>query len=152
MLKISGVFRIRKSKDRQHNDQTKKDYKNNLQNIKRNTKDLATRKSIRDEHMCSGRVSSSCSTSGTRCVALIANSQKRGVLTANLTYSWSFMTQIFPTGQPSHGGDRKTFEVMQLKLAIARHCLLNCLHQTGRQVRLGYFPPVSRICPLKVFC
>jgi len=22
------------------------------------------------------------------------------------------MTQIFPTGQPSHGGDRKTFEVM----------------------------------------
>jgi len=25
------------------------------------------------------------------------------------TYPWSFMTQIFHSGQPSHGGDRKTF-------------------------------------------
>ena len=74
ILKIPGVFRIRKSKDRQHNDQTKKDYKNNMQNIIRNTKDLATRKSITDEHMCSESVSSSCSTSGTRRVVLIANS------------------------------------------------------------------------------
>jgi hypothetical protein len=28
------------------------------------------------------------------------------------TYSWSFVTQIFHNGQPSHGGDRKIFEVM----------------------------------------
>jgi len=28
------------------------------------------------------------------------------------TYSWSFATQIFYYGQPNHGGDRKTFEVM----------------------------------------
>jgi hypothetical protein len=28
------------------------------------------------------------------------------------TYPWSFVTQIFHSGQPSHGGDRKTFEVM----------------------------------------
>ena len=28
------------------------------------------------------------------------------------TYPWSFVTQIFRNGQPSHGGDRKTFEVM----------------------------------------
>jgi len=28
------------------------------------------------------------------------------------TYPWSFVTQIFHNGQPSHGGDRKTFEVM----------------------------------------
>ena len=28
------------------------------------------------------------------------------------TYPWSFVTQIFQNGQPSHGGDRKTFEVM----------------------------------------
>ena len=60
--------------DRQHNDQTKKENKNDLQNIMRNTKDLAIWTSITDEHMCSGRVSSSCSTSGTRRVALIANS------------------------------------------------------------------------------
>jgi len=28
------------------------------------------------------------------------------------TYPWSFVTQIFHSGQPSHGGDSKTFEVM----------------------------------------
>jgi hypothetical protein len=28
------------------------------------------------------------------------------------TYPWSFFTQIFHNGEPSHGGDRKTFEVM----------------------------------------
>jgi len=28
------------------------------------------------------------------------------------TYLWSFMTQIFHSGQPSHGGDCKAFEVM----------------------------------------
>jgi len=28
------------------------------------------------------------------------------------TYSWSFVTQIYRNGLPSHGGDHKTFEVM----------------------------------------
>jgi hypothetical protein len=28
------------------------------------------------------------------------------------TYPWSFVTQIFHNGQPSHGGDRKFFEVI----------------------------------------
>jgi hypothetical protein len=28
------------------------------------------------------------------------------------TYPWSFVTQIFHIGQPSHCGDRKMFEVM----------------------------------------
>jgi hypothetical protein len=28
------------------------------------------------------------------------------------TYLWSFVTEIFHSGQPSHGGDCKTFEVM----------------------------------------
>ena len=27
------------------------------------------------------------------------------------TYPWSFVTQIFRNGQPSHGGDHKAFEV-----------------------------------------
>jgi len=27
-------------------------------------------------------------------------------------YPWSFAIQIFHNDQPSHGGDRKTFEVM----------------------------------------
>ena len=28
------------------------------------------------------------------------------------TYPWSFVTDIFQNRQPSHGGDRKFFEVM----------------------------------------
>ena len=28
------------------------------------------------------------------------------------TYQWSFVTQLFHNGHPSHCGDRKTFEVM----------------------------------------
>jgi hypothetical protein len=69
--------------------------------------------------MCSERVSSSCSTSGTRRVNLVTNhvishesGKDREVLTTGETYPWSFVTQIFHNGQPSHGGDRKTFEVM----------------------------------------
>ena len=30
----------------------------------------------------------------------------------NGKYPWSFVTLIFHNGQPSHGDDRKTFEVM----------------------------------------
>jgi len=36
----------------------------------------------------------------------------REVPTTSATYPWPFVTQIFQNGQPSHGGDRKTFEVM----------------------------------------
>jgi len=35
----------------------------------------------------------------------------REVLTTSGTYPWSFVTQVFHNGQPSHGGDRKFFEV-----------------------------------------
>jgi hypothetical protein len=41
------------------------------------------------------------------------------VLTTSGTYLWSFVTQIFHNGQPSHGGDRKTFEVMTSTLRTA---------------------------------
>ena len=34
------------------------------------------------------------------------------MFTTSGTYLWSFVTQIFHSGQPNHGGDRKTFEVM----------------------------------------
>jgi hypothetical protein len=64
-------------------------------------------------------VSSSCSISDTHRVNLVTNpviSHERGrdweVFTTSGTYPWSFVTQIFHNGQPSHGGDRKTFEVM----------------------------------------
>ena len=38
--------------------------------------------------------------------------EKREVYTTSGTYPWLFVTQIFHNGQPSHGGDSKTFEVM----------------------------------------
>ena len=34
------------------------------------------------------------------------------VLTTSGTYPWSFVTQIFQSGQPSHGGGGKIFEMM----------------------------------------
>jgi len=34
------------------------------------------------------------------------------VLTTSGTYQWSFVTQIFHSGQPSHGGNRNAFKVM----------------------------------------
>ena len=85
------------------------------------TKDRVTRTPLKTggELRCSGRVSSSCSTSGTRHVNLVTNPvisrewrKNREVFTTSGTYSWSLVTQIFHNGQPSHGGDRKTFEVM----------------------------------------
>ena len=85
------------------------------------TKDRVTRTPLktRVELRCSGRVSSSCSTSDTRHVNLVTNpviSHERGkdreVFTTSGIYPWSFVTRIFHNGQPSHGDDRKTFEVM----------------------------------------
>ena len=53
------------------------------------------------ELMCCGRISSSCSTSGTRRVTLVTNtmtSHRRGknreVFTTSGTYTWPFVTQI----------------------------------------------------------
>jgi hypothetical protein len=71
------------------------------------------------ELRCSGKVGSSCSTSDTHRVNLVANpviSHQRGkdreVFTTSGTYPWSFVTLIFHNGQPSGGGNRKAFEVM----------------------------------------
>jgi hypothetical protein len=84
-------------------------------------KDRITRTPLKTggELRCSERVSSFYSTSDTRRVNLVTNpviSHERGkdreVLTTSGTYPWSFVTQIFHNGQPSRGGDRKTFEVM----------------------------------------
>ena len=69
--------------------------------------------------MNSVRVNSSCSTSDTGRANLGTNPEirhewgkDREVFATNGTYSWSFVTQIFHNSQPSHGGNRKTFEVM----------------------------------------
>jgi hypothetical protein len=71
------IFRTRTSKDRQHNDQTKTDKRTNnhlLNNTQKNT-DRETRNPLktRDEHRCSGMVSSFCSTSGICRVTLVTN-------------------------------------------------------------------------------
>ena len=72
------VIRIRISKkNRQHNDQKKK-YKrtnNDLHNIHIKLKNRVIRTPLKhgDELRCSGRVSSSCSTSGTHRVILVKN-------------------------------------------------------------------------------
>jgi phage repressor protein C with HTH and peptisase S24 domain len=85
------------------------------------TTDRVTRTPLKTggEIRCSRRVSSSSSTSETLHVNLITNpvinherGKDREVLTTSGTHPWSFVTQIFHSGQPSRGGDRKTFEVM----------------------------------------
>ena len=85
------------------------------------TKDRVTRTPLKTggELRCSGRVSSSCSTCGTRRVNLVRNlvisrewGKDREVFTTSGTCPWLFVTQIFHNGQPSHDSDRKIFEVM----------------------------------------
>ena len=95
-------IRIRISKkNRQHNDQKKKNKRtsNDLHNIHIKLK-------IEDELVFSERVSSSCSTSGTRRVNIFTNpvisrewGKDREVLTTSGTYPWSFVTQIFHNGE-----------------------------------------------------
>ena len=94
----NGVIRIRISKkNRQHNGQSKK-YKQRSTKHTYKTKDQVTRTTLKTggELRCSGRVSSSCSTSDTRRVNLDTNpvtSHERGkdreVFTTSGTYPWS---------------------------------------------------------------
>jgi hypothetical protein len=87
---------------------------NDLQNITHKTKDQVRRTPLktRGEVRWSGRVGSSCSTSGTHRVNLVTNpvtsyewGKDREVFTTSGTYPLSFVTQIFHNSQPSHGGD-----------------------------------------------
>ena len=118
-------FKINKDKENRR-DNPKWTLQRNWQNLihkttkhTHKTKDRVTRIPLKTggELRCSGRVSSSSSTSDTRRVNLVTNPvisherrKDREVLTTSGTYPWSFVTQIFHSGQPSHGGDRKTFE------------------------------------------
>jgi hypothetical protein len=116
-----GVLRIHKSKkDRQHNSQKKKDKQRPTKHTHK-AKDRVTRIPLKTggDLRCSGRIKKSCSTSGTHCVNLVTNpvishewGKDREVFTTSGTYPSSFVTQIFRNGQPSHGDDRKAFEVM----------------------------------------
>jgi hypothetical protein len=84
------------------------------------TKDRITRAPLktRGELRCSGRVSSFCSTSGTRRVDLITNpmishewGMDREVFTTSGTYLWLFVTHILHRGQLGHGGDNVCFKL-----------------------------------------
>ena len=75
------------------------------------TKNRVTRTALKTggELRCSGRLSSSCSTSGTRRVNIVTNpvirhewGKDRVVFTTGGTCPWSFVTQIFHSGKPSH--------------------------------------------------
>jgi hypothetical protein len=103
-------------KDRQHNDHKKKDRQHNDHKKKvkqRSTKqctkikDRVTRTPLKIgcELRCSWRVSSSCSTSGTRRVTLFTNpvinhewGKGREVLTTSGNHPWSFVTHILRNG------------------------------------------------------
>ena len=108
----------------EHNGQKKKDTQRSTKHTYK-TEDRVTRTPLKTggELRYSGRVSSSCSTSGTRCVNLVTNpvisrewGKGREVFTTSRTYPWSFVTHIFHNGQPGHGGDRTIFEVMTSNL------------------------------------
>ena len=95
-----GVIRIRKSKDRQHNGQKKKDKRtnNDIQYTAHKTKNRVTRTPLKLR--CSRSSSSSCSTSGTR-VNLATNpvishewGKDRKVFTTSGKYLWSFVTPM----------------------------------------------------------
>jgi hypothetical protein len=102
-----GVIRIRTSKKEQITQWPKEKVQKN------------TQRSTKHTHKTKDRVRCSWSTRVTRRVNLVTNpvinhecGKDREVLMTSGTYPWSFVTQIFHSGQPSHGGDRKTFEVM----------------------------------------
>ena len=85
------------------------------------TKDRVTRTPLKigGELWSSGRVGSSCSTSGIRRVNLVTNpvisrewGKNREVFATSGTYSWSIVTKIFQNGQPRHGGCGNIFEMM----------------------------------------
>jgi hypothetical protein len=120
-----GVIRIRIStKNRQQNGQ--KDKQRSTKHTHK-TKDRVIQTPLKTggEFRCSGMESSSCSTSGTCRVNLVINpvishewGKNREVLTTSGTYPWSFVTPIFHNGQPSHGGDCKTFEFILTNIWI----------------------------------
>jgi hypothetical protein len=74
----------------------------------------------RSEFMCSGKVSSCCSTTGTRRAthcgkSIICHEWREGVIviTTNRTYPRSFVTQILRNGLPRYGCDNKTNDLTE---------------------------------------
>jgi hypothetical protein len=97
-------------------------------------------------------VGNTSSTSDTRRVNLVPNpviSHERGkdreVFPTSRTYPWSFMTQIFHNGQPSRGGDRKTFEVAVCPFVLFfGHCVVCSSSIYGFWLPLWYLQTLLR--------
>ena len=51
----------------------------------------------------------------------------RELFTTSGTYPWSLVTQIFHNAQPSHGGDRKIFEVITSPLPKGTLCSVSSM-------------------------
>jgi hypothetical protein len=110
-----GVIRIVNRRSTENTVANRKRTKEKKQYTKHShkTKDRVTRSPLKtgEELRCYGRVSSSCSTIGTRRVNLVTNlvishvrGKDREVFTTSGKYSWSFVIEIFHAGQPSHVG------------------------------------------------
>jgi hypothetical protein len=110
------------------------------------TKDRVTRNQLKTggELMCSGRVSSSCSTGGTRRVNLVTNpvishewGNDREVLTTSGTYPWSFVTQIFHSDQPRHESESADFNLTNWKHFFLMIVVLSVLLYTDYDYPFG---------------
>ena len=97
----------KRQKNRQHNDQKKKDKQRSTKHTYK-AKDRVTRNPLWTgcELRCSRNVGCSSSTSGTRRVNPVTNlvisyewGKDQEVFTTSETYPWSFVTQIFHSGQ-----------------------------------------------------
>jgi hypothetical protein len=87
------------------------------------TDDYSTKPGTEFMLSCYGRENSFCSTSGTRCVNM-----------THWTYPWSHVTRILSSGSPSHGGDRKTIEVMTSTLGSVASLLAATFYQGNHDI------------------
>ena len=98
---------------------------NDLQNTTQKTTDWETRAPLKTGcAMCLGSANSSCSNSGTLCIALVKNpvicdewGKDRDVCTTSGTYPWSLVTQIFRNRQLSIWWRSYNFRSDDFKLA-----------------------------------
>ena len=118
------VIRICKSKkDRQHNSQKKND---DLQNITHKTKDRVTCTPLKTggEIRCSGRVISSCTTSGIRCVTLVRNPV--------IGHDWRMDRNMFTSTSINSDGVKlvklvllaQIFYIFEMMLSCSVQCIL----------------------------
>jgi hypothetical protein len=69
----------------------------------------------------------------------------------NRTYPWSCETQILRSGQPSHGGDCKTFEVMISTSPLPTRCsIVSLLALTATEYLCLTWPWICSVCVITI--